>query len=148
MILQDEFKVCSSTLPRGNAALDPRLDQPPVFEGTFVTEVLFQRQAVPSKPAIEIDPQLPLEPQLAAAREFFRLRVQALPPPLLQVGKFPSYLRILDFEACDVLHKEIGQSLFPNFEGEPLRGRIRDTLKAAHHLQDGYLYIALKSVNS
>jgi hypothetical protein len=152
-ILRDEFKVRSSG---GNAALDPRLDRPPIFEGASVTEVLFQRQAVPSGPVTEFDPRppvepllkfdtrLPIEPQIADARRLLerRAEMQDIQP---RIGKFPSYLRLLDFDTYEIKSKEIGRSLFPHAKGQNMYDAIRNNREAAHHWQDVYLRIALSS---
>jgi len=155
-VLRDEFKIRSSAMPGSNAALDPRLDRPPIFEGSFVTEVLFQRQAVPSEPLAEFDTRLPIEPllkfdtrlpidpQLADARRLLerRAETQDIKP---QVGKFPDYLRLLDFDTYGIKSKEIGRSLFPHAKGQKLYDAISDNRKAAHDWQDVYLRIALSS---
>jgi hypothetical protein len=129
-----------------NTALDPRLDQPPVFDGSYAVEVTIQ--AIPPEPPkfmVEFDPRLPAAPQLAAAEQLLLHRSKKLPMPQLQVAKFSSYLRLLDFKEIGAEYNEIGQILFPYASGERLRTLIRDSLIAARNRQNDYLLIALKS---
>ena len=62
-------------------------------------------------------------------------------PPL---GKFPAYLRLLDFQAIAASDREIGAYLFPDKSGEALRDLINKSDKAARRWQDDYLLIALR----
>ena len=144
-ILRHEFRVVSSTIPGLNSALDPRLDQPPVFEGSFTTEVM-RGPVEPPAFLLEFDPRLPSEPQLKAARELLDFRAKNLPSTRqLQDDKFRRYLRFLDFNVQGTSREDIGRELFPRAADEELRDLIRNTRRAAVDCQDKYLRIALNS---
>ena len=144
-VLRHEYGIYPSSQ---NSTLDPCLDERPLFEGLeVITEVEVEGDAPVNLPKVllEFDVALPVEPQLAAAKRLLLQRTKKLPRPQLQIAKFPTYLRLLDFDELGATQKEIGQTLFPYVSGERLRTLIRDTLTAARNRQNDYLIIAHKS---
>jgi hypothetical protein len=149
--LRDDFKVYGDPATRTphNSKLDPRLAQPPWFQGLGVTTVVFStRGHTPdSKVLIEYDLNLPIKPQLKNAAVALLLKAEACgvadPDGGMQVDKFPRYLRLLDFKAARMLDKVIGKYLFSNASGEKLRDSIRKGLVSASQWQENYWHIAL-----
>lgn len=151
--LSDQFGV-SGASALCNTTLDPRLDQPPLFEGSFINEVMIYSGWVkPPKVLLEFDLRRPLDQQLEHARGLLTRRVRSAvaggqikeaAQRKLRIDLFPLYLRLLDFQDETVSDKEIGKYLFPNQAGEKLRDAIRKTFKAASRWQDDYLIIALR----
>jgi Proteobacterial transcriptional regulator-like domain len=145
--LREEFRVYSNNTSN-IGTLDPRLKQPPIFDGLSTTVVHIHAPAVElPQVLIAFDVTLPIEPQLESARrELLRQAERQHLSPRMQIDKFPRYLRLLDFKEARTSNKEIGDYLFPNSVlGEPLRKSIRQNLKAAQHWQANYLSIALHS---
>jgi hypothetical protein len=100
------------------------------------------------------DVQLPRDPQFAYARERFKHEAekwsqsdeQKLPRKVKpQIQKYPTYLRLLDFEEIGTPDNEIGGHLFPDKSGETLRDMINKSSLAARRCQKDYLLIALHS---
>jgi hypothetical protein len=95
--LRDDFKVYGDPATRTphNSKLDPRLAQPPWFQGLGVTTVVFStRGHTPdSKVLIEYDLNLPIKPQLKNAAVALLLKAEACgvadPDGGMQVDKFP-----------------------------------------------------------
>jgi hypothetical protein len=144
-VLRVEFRVCA-----GHSTLDPADGRPPLFEGAeIVYEIVVQPEATkPPLVLIQFDASLPVAPQLDGARRLLHKRAKELrlPPPRNvrpRVGKFRTYLQLLDFHALVASDKEIGQHLYPGTKGERLRNLIRDDFAAARRWQDDYLFIAL-----
>jgi hypothetical protein len=148
-VLRQEFRICPS---RQNETLDPRETRVPLFEGA---EIVYEIETEPEPlklPQVGIlyDVSLSLQPQIDAtwkllaerAREWSSSAPRNVKPPL---EKFPTYLRLLDFEAIATTDIEIGSHLFPGKSGEGLRDIINKTSKAARRWQDDYLLIALHS---
>jgi hypothetical protein len=143
--LRDEFRV-STDSAHCNVTLDPRLERPPLFDGTFIKEVQQHPDVVKlPKVLLEFDVQLSLELQLENARKVLARRAKpyARRAVKLPIAKFPRYLRLLDFQDANVKDKEIGDHLFPNHSGEQLRDTIRKNFGAAFSWQDDYLIVAL-----
>jgi hypothetical protein len=142
--LRAEFRVFG--VASYNSTLDPRLEQPPAFDGRSTTVVYVHAPVVGlPKVLFEFDLTLPVEPQLESARrELLRQAGQPSLSPRMQIDKFPRYLRLLDFKEAHTSNREIGDRLFPGSAlGEPLRKSIRQNLEAAQHWQANYLSIAL-----
>jgi hypothetical protein len=150
-VLRAEFRICPYTAPGMNNTLDPADSRPPLFEGA---EILYEIEVQPEpiKPPgvlIEFDASLPIEPQLDNARRLLHARAKQLPSrprdARLPIGKFRTYLRLLDFQDEGATDREIGEHLFQGAGGERLRNLIRDNFEAARRWQHDYLLIALHS---
>jgi hypothetical protein len=147
-ILREEFRIYAGTAAGANSTLDPRLAEPPLFEGAeIVVEVAVQSDPVkPPKVLIEFDATLPIEPQLDGARRLLHQRAKARPvwrSARPQIDKLARYLRLLDFDAEVAADEEIGEYLFPNFSGDQLRDAIRTNAQQARRWQSDYLILAL-----
>jgi hypothetical protein len=140
--LRAEFRVFGAA--SYNSTLDPRLAQPPAFDGLSTTVVHVHARAVGlPKVLIEFDTTLPIEPQLEGARRELRQVAGRHPAVRMHIEKFPRYLRLLDFGEDRTPDKEIGRYLFAGVTGTSLDDALRKNLEAAHRWQSNYLRIAL-----
>jgi hypothetical protein len=143
--LREEFRVYSNNASN-IGALDPRFEQPPIFDGLSTT-VVYAHAPVVEWPTVLIafDVTLPIGPQLESVRRELLRQAKKQPSALrMQIDKFPRYLRLLDFKEARAPNGTIGKYLFPHsVSGEPLRDAIRKNLEAAQHWQNHYLSIAL-----
>jgi hypothetical protein len=155
--LRDDFKVYGDPVSRTlhNRTLDPRLEQPPWFEGLGVSTVEFSaRVTPPSKMLIEFNLDLPIDRQLkdAEAALFLAAKARGVKRSIdvrPQLDLFPLYLRLLDFRAAaGAYNKEIRDHLFPKLRDksdEVLHVSINQSLEQAHRWQRDYWHIALHS---
>jgi hypothetical protein len=156
-----KYGLISSAL--ANGALDPRLGCAPIFAMDVAVETIegwgsislmrtirFDPQ---SEFSVRLDPKLPIEPQLAAVRRLLTSRAakarhspaRKIKPPL---EKFPTYLRLLDFEDENASNSEIGKYLFKDCSSRRLHDGIRKGLEAARDWQSRYLLIAGHAVQA
>jgi hypothetical protein len=122
--LRAEFRVCTGMTPGINNTLDPADSRAPLFEGAEIVYEIEQLQREPIRPpkvVIEFDATLVIEPQLDGARRLLDERARELSssprkvrPPL---GKFQTYLRLIDFQNEGATDREIGEHLFPHLKG-------------------------------
>jgi hypothetical protein len=127
-----------------NPMADPRDKHVPTFETQVVTQIDIQANpGLPHEVLIRFDLRFPLEHQWRLAHRV--LLAKQKDRPLIarpQVGKFPLYLRMLDFQERRAPNKEIGKYLFPHASGSKLHYLVRDNDQAAREWQNHYLQIA------